>query len=244
MDWHKRYLQQALWTKDLRAYLFRRAGMGVARKVVEIGCGTGAILSELNTSAAIHGLDLELVSLLEANLNAPRAILACGDALSLPFATGVFDITFCHFLLLWVRDPLQALLEMKRITRPGGTILALAEPDYYNRVDKPDELASLGRWQAESLHRQGADPGLGMHLQKLFLQAGISIIETGTLHTADQHTFSPEDRDLEWAVMEADLMDQVTKDEMQRLKILDERAWVRGIRVLFVPTYWAFGTSG
>ena len=111
--------------------------------------------------AAIHGLDLEPARLAEARRHAPQATLACANALWLPYASGVFDITFCHFLLLWVRDPLQALREMKRVTRPGGSILALAEPDYNARVDKPDELASLGRWQAESLRRQGARPGPG-----------------------------------------------------------------------------------
>jgi SAM-dependent methyltransferase len=243
MDWHKRYLQQARWTNHLRAYLFKRAGMDSASRVLEVGCGTGAILSELNPSIAVHGLDLELAPLMEASMHAPKAILACGDALLLPFAAGVFDITFCHFLLLWVRDPLQALREMKRLTRPGGSILALAEPDYYNRVDKPDTLAVLGRWQAESLQRQGADPGLGLHLENLFHQAGIPIIEAGTLRADDDLQLSPGDRDLEWSVMEADLEGLVTPEEIRRLKILEDRAWDCRERVLFVPTYWAFGIS-
>jgi SAM-dependent methyltransferase len=243
MDWHKRYLQQANWTKDLRSYLFRRAGIGVARRVLEVGCGTGAIISDLDTPAAIHGLDLELARLMEARLYSPRAILACGDALSLPFASGIFDITFCHFLLLWVRDPLLALHELKRVTQPGGSILALAEPDYFSRVDKPDVLASLGRWQTESLQRQGADPGLGMRLAHLFHQAGIALIETGSLRTDKEHTPAPGDRDLEWTVLEADLAGQVPAEEIQRLKYLDETAWERGERVLNVPMYWAYGIS-
>ena len=181
MEWHKRFVQQAAWTSELRQYLFKRAGMQVARRVLEVGCGTGAILSGLVTPAAVHGLDLEPARLAEARRHAPQAILACADALWLPYASGVFDITFCHFLLLWVQDPLQALREMKRVTRPGGSILALAEPDYNARVDKPDALAALGRWQAESLRRQGADPGLGSRLAELFRQAGIPLIETGCL---------------------------------------------------------------
>ncbi len=217
--------------------------MGVAHRVLEVGCGTGAVLSDLSTPAAIHGLDLEFVHLMEARLHSPQAILACGDALSLPFATGVFDITFCHFLLLWVRDPLQTLCELKRVTRSGGSILALAEPDYTNRVDKPDVLVPLGRWQTESLRRQGADPALGMRLAPLFRQAGIPLIETGSLGTDEKHPPALGDRDLEWAVLEADLADLVPADEIQRLKHLDERAWDCGERVLNVPMYWAFGIS-
>lgn len=90
----------------------------------------GCDLSDLATPAVIHGLDLESDRLIEAHRHVPAAALTCGDALVLPYPSGIFDITFCHFLLLWVRDPLLALLEMKRVTRSGGAVLALAEPDY------------------------------------------------------------------------------------------------------------------
>ena len=244
MDWHKRYVQQAYWTKDLRTYLFRRTGLGTARRVLEVGCGTGAILTDLDTSAAVHGIDLQEASLRQAHQHAPRAILVCGDALALPFADDVFEITFCHFLLLWVLDPLQALREMKRVTHPGGSILALAEPDYNGRVDKPDELAALGRWQVQALQRQGADPGLGMRLAGLFRQAGLRLIETGSLLADKQPAPAPGDKELEWAVLETDLAGWVPAEEIQRLKNLDERAWERGVRVLNVPTYWAYGRAG
>ena len=130
---------------------------------------------------------------------------------------------------------------MKRVTCPGGSILALAEPDYNARVDKPDELARLGRWQAESLQRQGADPAVGSRLMELFRQADIRPIETGSLHTDGEHPPGPGERELEWAVLEADLAGLVPLEEIQRLKRLDEAAWERGERVLHVPTYWMMG---
>jgi len=241
MDWHSRFLQQAAWTRDLRVYLFERAGLTRARRVLEVGCGTGAILSDLATPAPIHGLDLEPVRLAEARRHVPAAALVCGNALGLPYPSRIFDITFCHFLLLWVRDPLLALLEMKRVTRPGGALLALAEPDYDSRVDKPDALAPLGRWQAESLRRQGADPGLGRRLAVLFQQAGIQPIETGTLRGGGERLPVSAERNLEWAVLEADLAGWVPAQEIRRMKLLDEQAWERGERVLHVPTYFAWG---
>ena len=250
MDWHSRFLQQAVWTHDLRAYLFERAGLTRARRVLEVGCGTGAILSDLAPglkrnlqvpSAAIHGLDLEPERLTEASMHVPAARLACGNAMSLPYPPGSFDISFCHFLLLWVSDPLLALLEMKRVTCPGGAVLALAEPDYDSRVDKPDALVALGRWQTESLRWQGADPGLGRRLADLFRQAGIRPIETGTLQGGGQHLSTSAERSLEWAVLEADLEARVPVQEVRRMKLLDEQAWERGERVLHVPTYFAWG---
>jgi SAM-dependent methyltransferase len=241
MEWHRRFVQQAAWTSELRLYLFKRAGMAAARRVLEVGCGTGAILSGLDTGAAVHGLDRDPGRLIEARRHAQQATLVCADALRLPYAPGVFDITFCHFLLLMVKNPLQALQEMKRVTRPGGSILALAEPDYNARVDKPALLAPLGSWQAESLRRQGADPGLGSRLPELFRQASIRSIETGALRMDGVLPLAPDERALEWAVLEADLAGLVPAEEIQRLKRLDDAAWERGERVLFVPTYWALG---
>ena len=245
IDWHTRFLQQADWTCELREYLFAQVGMDTARRILEVGCGTGAILSDvaMRNSAAVHGLDLASGRLSEARLHAPRALLTRGDALTLPYPDQIFDISFCHFLLLWVREPLQALLEMKRVTRPGGQVLALAEPDYSRRVDKPAVLIPLGRWQTESLRRQGADPSLGERLAKLFHQADIQLIETGTLRGRGAHPLTAEQRELEWAVLEADLAGFIPTEEIQKMKTLDEQAWERGERVLFVPTYFAWGVA-
>jgi SAM-dependent methyltransferase len=193
------------------------------------------------TGGALHGLDLRPASLIEARLHAPAASLTCGDALRLPYAAQTFDITCCHFLLLWVADPLQALTEMKRVTRRGGQILALAEPDYSARLDQPDELIPLGRWQTESLRRQGANPSMGGRLAEAFFQAGIELLETGALQSVGGEAQTSEEWDLEWAVLRSDLAALLTEAEIRRFEDLDRRARERGQRVFHVPTYFAWG---
>jgi SAM-dependent methyltransferase len=178
---------------------------------------------------------------MEARAHAPASCLTCGDALSLPYPDQSFDITYCHFLLLWVSDPKRALVEMRRVTRPGGHVLALAEPDYSARVDEPAELAVLGRWQAESLQRQGADPSLGGRLAELFYQAGIELVETGAIESRGKDARASAEWELEWAVLENDLAGFVPAEVIRRLKGLDKRAWARGERILHVPTYFAWG---
>ena len=253
MDWHRRYLQQAQWTRDLRAYLFKQAGLNEASRVhtaaprraslvLEVGCGTGAILSELPDHGLLHGLDIDPAVLVQCRVHTPSAFLVQGDALQLPYLNRLFDIVYCHFLLLWVNDPLQALIEMKRVAKTGAHILAFAEPDYTARVDKPRELVPLGQWQTASLRRQGADPGLGARLADLFFRAGIKLIETGTIQSAE-HQPSPEDWETEWAVIESDLAGFIASDDLHRMKRLDQQARAQGERALHVPTYFAWGRA-
>lgn len=240
MDWHARYSQQANWTGDLREYLFIQTGIEEAQRVLEVGCGTGAILSQVQTHK-LHGLDILLEPLKEARRYASHAALVCGNAHCLPYPDNSFEITFCHFLLLWIDDPPGGLSEMKRVTQPGGHILALAEPDYSARIDKPEELIPLGLWQRESLKRQGADPILGRKLAHLFYQSGIKLIETGKIERGVRGSLTPDEWELEWAVFEHDLAGSIPASEIQRMKRLDSQARERGERELHVPTYFAWG---
>jgi hypothetical protein len=52
---------------------------------------------------------------------------------------------------------------------------------------------------------------------------------------------TPAERNLEWDVLEADLADWIPAEEIRRMKLMDEQAWERGDRVLYVPTYFAWG---
>lgn len=240
MNWHARYAQQAAWTRNLRAYTFEKIKLDASHRVLEVGCGTGAILSELPHIPALHGLDLDPAALTQCRLHAPTASLTRGDALSLPYPDQAFDVTYCHFLLLWTGDPVRALLEMKRVTRPGGYVAAFAEPDYAKRVDRPEALIQLGKWQAASLRNQGADPGFGARLAESFVEAGIALLETGTIQGGGGDA-SPGDWEIEWAVIESDLAGWVPGEDLQRLKRLDREARERGERALHVPTHFAWG---
>ncbi|MDP1546675.1 MAG: class I SAM-dependent methyltransferase [Anaerolineales bacterium] len=239
MNWHTRYLQQAAWTRDLRNYLFDKAGLDGAERILEVGCGTGAVLRELNTPAPLHGLDLEPASLTQCRIHAPAASLTLGDAHSLPYPDKSFDIVYCHFLLLWVSDPLQVVREMARV---GKTVLALAEPDYGQRVDKPAALQPLGERQTQALIRQGANPFFGALLAETFHRAGITLLETGPIQGAEAKR-SLWEWENEWAVIEADLAGFVPGEDIQKMKLLDEQARGRGERVLHVPTFFAWGKT-
>ncbi len=243
MNWHARYTQQAHWTASLRAYIFQKAGLAAARRILEVGCGTGALLQEFpaQTAAAVHGVDLSLSSIKQASIHAPNSFPLTANGQFLPYPRDIFDLSFCHYLLLWVSDPAAVLAEMKRVTRPGGAVLALAEPDYGGRVDFPPALAELGRWQTESLRKQGAQPEMGRQLAGIFAHAGLKSIETGVMGGMWTAPPSLDEWNLEWEVIKSDLTGQVALKDLQKMENLDRQAWKNGTRVLFVPTFYAWG---
>jgi ubiquinone/menaquinone biosynthesis C-methylase UbiE len=209
-----------------------------ARRVLEVGCGTGAILRELSTPV-LHGLDLEAGSLDECQVQAPAASLTLGDGHYLPYPDKSFDIVYCHYLLLWVKDPLQVLCEMARV---GHSVLALAEPDYSQRVDEPSALTLLGELQMKALRRQGANPSFGASLAETFYQAGIRLVETGPIQ-GGAVVESAEEWETEWAVIQSDLAGIVPEREIQKMKELDETARKNHERALHVPTFFAWGKT-
>lgn len=243
-DWHAWFSRQADWTRSTRLWLYRQAGLGQAGAVLEVGCGTGVIAAELArvTSARVVGLDLDEASLAFAQRQESDVSYVCGDAQALSFPGGSFDVVVCHYLLLWVADPARAMREMARAVRPGGHVLACAEPDYGGRVDHPPELAALGRLQTEALRQQGADPEIGRRLGELFAAAGLRAT-LGTMAGRWKAPGSPGPGfEAEWNMREHDLGQAVPREELRRLRSLDRCALEEGTRTLFVPTFYALGT--
>jgi SAM-dependent methyltransferase len=248
-DWHNRFQLQANWTSDLRAYLFQRANLRPGHLILDVGCGTGVILNELGAQGLIqYGLDINMLYLNTPTHNPiETGALTQGDAHWLPYPDGIFDTALCHFVFMWVADPFRVLAEMVRVTKLGGKVMALAEPDYGGRIDHPGALSILGEWQRESLKHQGANPYMGRQLAGLFHQAELKEVETGVL--GGQWSGPPDWNawESEWLVLESDMAKDPNPSRARvipELKTFDKSAYENGERVLFVPTFYAWGTVG
>jgi ubiquinone/menaquinone biosynthesis C-methylase UbiE len=100
-----------------------------ARDVLDVGCGTGALLAAIdrarggNGAPRLAGVDLSsgMLAVARGKLGR-RGALAVADAARLPFPRARFDLAVSSSALHHWREPLRALREMARVLRPGGRV--------------------------------------------------------------------------------------------------------------------------
>ena len=140
----------------------RRADILRTDRVLDVGCGTGALLASLPATFAV-GIDLSIGMLLQAR--SAVAKLACGDAERLPFSDACFDAVLSSSSLHFWPSAHRALEEIRRVLRPGGRVvitdwcanfLACRVVDTVLRMRDPAYRRSLTRAEcAEVLIRSG-----------------------------------------------------------------------------------------
>ena len=94
-------------------------------RVLDIGCGEGSFAAALaGAGAQVTMADVAKGALERASIGAPDAdaVLLVEDQ-PLPFAEGAFDIVWCGETLEHVADATGLATELRRVLRPGGTLL-------------------------------------------------------------------------------------------------------------------------
>lgn len=124
------------------------------KRILDVGCGSGDELARLCADGAsptlCFGIDL-LSSRVEAARAAhPEMQFACGDARSLPFADGTFDLVSAHVVFSSILDrgvAAAVAAEMRRVLAPGGAILWRDQrlPNPLNRNVRAYRAADLAR---------------------------------------------------------------------------------------------------
>ncbi len=123
----------------------RRAVRDLHGNVLDVACGTGDMVQELQKRGClVTGVDLSEEMLTIAKSKAPTATYMIADAEHLPFENDCFDAVTCAFGVRNFVHLEQGLSEMLRVLKPGGrmVILELATPDsplirpFYNLYTK------------------------------------------------------------------------------------------------------------
>ncbi len=94
-------------------------------RVLDVGCGTGVFLSlAAGRGARVSGVDASEALLGIARERVPGADLRIADMQRLPHPEGAFDLVTGFNSFFFADDMVAALGEARRVTRPGGVVLA------------------------------------------------------------------------------------------------------------------------
>jgi SAM-dependent methyltransferase len=97
---------------------------GTGGPVVEVGCGTGQIISAFHRAGfPVVGVDISAAMLAVARRRLPTVPMQVGSAYHLPYATGSAGVVVVSKLFQHLADWPLALREMVRVLRPGGVLL-------------------------------------------------------------------------------------------------------------------------
>lgn len=115
-------------THDLVEPRLRALGLAPGSRLLDVGCGTGLLLSRLARAlpgVALAGVDRDRTMLAPARSRLPEAALLHAAAGSLPFADAAFDAAVTSSSLHFWPDPAEGLRELRRVLRPGGQLVLL-----------------------------------------------------------------------------------------------------------------------
>lgn len=192
-------------------------------RLLDVGAGPGTITVEFAqhvahvTATEIGDAELALSRSLAAEQGISNIDFAIQDVHALNFEDDSFDIVHTHQVLQHVADPVQALREMRRVTKPGGMVAA-RDADYdgftwFPLLPALDEWLQLYRAAARA---NGGEPDAGRRLLSWARAAGFDDV-TATASTWCYAT--PEDRAWwggMWAdrILESALARQLVDSEM------------------------------
>jgi ubiquinone/menaquinone biosynthesis C-methylase UbiE len=150
-------------------------------RVLEAGCGVGAqtvTLAEKSPEAHIVSIDVSADSLAQARAKINEAGITNvefeqADILAPPYEPGSFDHVFVCFVLEHLSQPVDALVTLSRLLRPGGTITVI-EGDHGSAYFHPDSEAARAAiaCQVELQRRAGGNALLGRQVFPLLMAAG------------------------------------------------------------------------
>ena len=215
-------------------YLVEAAGVVPGQAVLDVACGTGIVAREaadrMGGPGNVVGLDLNEAMLAVARRLRSDIEWRQGDAAALPVPDAAFDVVLCQSALMFFPDRAQALREMARVTRPGGTVAVQVWGSL-------DSQPAYGPFVAVAARHAGSDAInlLGTYwvlgdldlVSALFEAAGLEM--TGTHTRLGTARFESIDQLVRTEVESTPLIERISDDVYRRI-LEDSREALRSFR--------------
>jgi SAM-dependent methyltransferase len=166
------------------------AGVTAGQRVLDVGCGPGALTTELVARlgpGAVTAVDPSESFVAACRERHHGVDVRQAAAEQLPFADGAFDVTLAQLVVHFMADPVAGLTEMARVAVPGGVVAACV----WDHAGGEGPLSPF--WEAareldpdleDESHLAGAREG---HLAELMHEAGLDRIEETVLSVTVRH---------------------------------------------------------
>jgi SAM-dependent methyltransferase len=172
------------YSEPLAARFADLAGVRRGQRALDVGCGPGALTAEL-----VHRIGAESVSAVEPSASFAAAVrerlpgvdVRRSAAEQLPFPDGAFDIALAQLVVHFMADPVRGLREMRRVTRPGGTVAACVWDHAGDRGPLAAFWAAVRELDPDATDESELAGVREGDLASLFTQAGLSSVQADTL---------------------------------------------------------------
>jgi SAM-dependent methyltransferase len=178
------------YSVPLASQLAKFSMITVGQRVLDVGCGPGALTAELVRQLgpdAVSAVDPSEPFVAAAQQRHPGVSVECAAAEHLPFGDQAFDAALAQLVVHFMADPVVGLREMARVTRKHGVVAACV----WDHAGGQGPLSvyweaarELDRDAEDESQLAGASEG---HLGQLFRAAGLREVEEGVLSVDVEH---------------------------------------------------------
>ncbi|NPD88362.1 MAG: methyltransferase domain-containing protein [Asgard group archaeon] len=171
--YYEEFVKEIHFSRSFRKQIYETIELKKAKRILEIGSRIGIISQELRefSDAQITAIDADHLMIAEASDRVKGVEFFRSSEDKLTMRDESFDAVICHYFFIWKPKPFASLMEMIRVCKKGGYIVALAEPDYGGWIEHPN--LGLGEYHQKAIKQHGGNPNFGRSLQSIFSSAGL-----------------------------------------------------------------------
>jgi SAM-dependent methyltransferase len=173
-----------VYSEPLADRFVERLDLRPGQRVLDVGCGPGVLTAQLAGrlgAPAVVAIDPSTPFVEAARDRLPAVEVRQGSAEDLPFPDDAFDLAVAQLVVHFMTDPVAGLVEMARVTRPGGRVAASVWDHAGNRGPLTTFWSAVRDVDPQAPDESGLPGTREGHLARLVTEAGLSDVQSGAI---------------------------------------------------------------